>query len=119
MSLEIVKIPYEELVKPNIPSCSSNDKFTHKRYTYKLPTKFKGACDISRKERKIEIIDEKDNRFWVDFKTFFGTVICDAKDILIEYADGCTESMSIYSVDQIKIKRSIYLQLIFERDLPF
>ena len=119
MSLEIVKIPYEELVKSNIPSCSSNDKFTHKRYTYKLPTKFKGACDISRKERKIEIFDEKDNRFWVGFKTFFGTVICDAKDILIEYADGCTESMSIYSVDQIKIKRSIYLQLIFERDLPF
>ena len=75
--------------------------------------------DLAYHLTKREIFDEKDNRFWVDFKTFFGTVICDAKDILIEYADGCTESMSIYSVDQIKIKRSIYLQLIFERDLPF
>lgn len=119
MILEIVKIPYEELVKSNIPSCSINDKFTCKRYTYKLPTKFKGISDISRNERKIEIFDEKDNRYWFDFKTFFGTVICDAKDILIEYSDHNTESISIYSVDQIKIKRSIYLQLIFERDLPF
>ena len=119
MSIDIVKIPYGNLVKAIIPSCSTNDKFSCERYRYKLPTKFKGACDISRKERKIEIFDEKDNRFWVDFKTFFGTVVCDAKDILIEYTDGSTESMSIYSVDQIKIKRSIYLQLIFEKDLPF
>ena len=119
MKISEVKIPYDELLKVNIPSSSNNDKYAHKRYTYKLPRKFKDICDISRQERKFEIYDDKDNRFWIDFKTFFGTVICDAENILIEFPNSCFETMSIYSVDQIKIKRSIYIQLIFERDLPF
>ena len=115
--MEFIKIPIEQLTNEPM-TCNRHDRFSHSGFTRKIP---KGItpCDYDKDEKLIEVEFTDGNRNWVSIAAFFGKVIAEAKDILILYPDGNTESMSIVHVEIIKIKRTNYLKLIFERDLPF
>jgi hypothetical protein len=115
--MEFIKIPEKQLIKEPM-TCSCRDRFSHPAFTRKIP---KGITpsDYDKDEKLIEIEFTDGERRWVHIKEFFGKVIAEVKDILLLFPDGNTESLSIVSVDFVKVKRTLYWKLIFERDLPF
>lgn len=115
--MDLIKIPIKQLTKEPT-ACNGHDRFSHQAFTCKIPNGIT-PCDYDRNERLIEVEFSDGNRNWVNIKEFFGKVIAEAKEILLLYPDGSTETMSIVNVDIIKVKRTNYLKLIFERDLPF
>lgn len=115
--IELIKIPISQLVKEQ-EGCNRRDRFSHPAWTRKLP-KWLTPCDYSKTEKLIEVEYKSGDREWFSLEVFFGIVIAEVKDILLLYPDGETETMSIVGIDMIKIKRTTYWKLIFERDMPF
>jgi len=115
--IEFIKIPNEQLVKEPV-CCNGKERYSHPGWTRKLP-KWLTPCDYSKTEKLIEVEYKSGDREWFSIQVFFGIVIAEVKDIFILYPDGETETLSIVGIDVIKIKRTTYWKLIFERDLPF
>lgn len=115
--MDFIKIPIRHLTSEPT-TCNGKDRFSHRGFTRKIP---KGItpCDYDRDEKLIEVEFADGDRSWVNIKEFFGKVIAETKEILLLYPDGATESMSIVNVDIVKVKRTNYMKLIFERDMPF
>lgn len=115
--IEFIKLQIDHLVKEPT-ACSCRDRYSHPAWTRKLP-KWLTPCDYSKNEKLIEVEYKSGDREWFPLEVFFGKVIAEVKDIFLLYPDGSTEDMSIIGIDLIKIKRTTYWKLIFERDLPF
>lgn len=112
-----IKIPIMHLV-PEPKTCNGKDRFSHPGFIRKIP-KWITPCDFDKTEKLIEVEYKDGNRVWHSIGTFFGIVINEAKNIYILYPDGETETMSIVAIETVKIKRTMFWKLIFERDLPF
>lgn len=112
----LIKIPLRQLVKENAESVY--DQFSHPAFQRKME---KGVIlsDFSLAEKVVELEYPSGERFWFDFELFFGKVICNATEILLLHETGITEKLKIYGIQEVKIKRTHYLKLIFERNLPF
>jgi hypothetical protein len=115
--IEFIKIQIDHLVKEPT-TCNGRLRFSHPGWTRKLP-KWLTPCDYSKTEKLIEVEYKSGDREWFSLEVFFGKVIAEVKDIFILYPDGETETMSIIGIDMVKIKRTTYWKLIFERDMPF
>lgn len=116
--IEFIKIPIEQLIKEPA-CCSAKDRYSHSAWTRKVSPGLLVPCDYSKTEKLMEVEYPNGNREWFTLDVFFGKVIAEVKDIFILHPDGQTETMSIVGIDVIKIKRTTYWKLIFERDLPF
>lgn len=115
--IEFIKIQIDHLVKePTSSNC--RDRFSHPAWTRKLP-KWLTPSDYDKTEKLIEVEFKNGDREWYALAVFFGIVIAEVNNIFILYPDGTTEDMSIIGIDVIKIKRTTYWKLIFEKDLPF
>ena len=114
--MEFIKLKIDRLI--NEPSPNACDRFSHPGFIRKIP---KGIlpCDYDKDEKLIEVEFADGTRNWIELKVFFGLVISEAKEILLVRHDGGIEGLHIAGVVPIKIKRTIFLKLIFEKDLPF
>ncbi len=115
-NIPLVKIPIKQLVKEDSPGAC--DRFSHPAFKRKLE-KDAALSDVSISEKLLELEYKSGNRYWFDFQLFFGKVICNAEEILILHECGITQGISIVAVAEYKVKRTRYLKLIFETDLPF
>jgi hypothetical protein len=117
--MDTIKFPIHSLMKEPA-GCNTHDRFSSHIYTRKIP---KGITliDFDSHKKLIEIEFSDGSRSWVNISVFFGKLIGESKNLLITYPDNVREGegMSIVAIDMIKIKRTNYWKLIFERDLPF
>lgn len=115
--MEFIKIPIQQL-KNQAKTCNEKDRFSHDAFTRKVP---KGMipCDYDKKEKLIEFELDNGERLWFHLKDFFGKLISEVEEILMLYPDGDTETLSIEGIEIEKVKRTFYMKLIFEKDLPF
>lgn len=114
---ELIKFPENQLII-EVNTCTAHERYSHPAFTRKIP-KGLSPSDFDRDDKLIEIEFQDGDKRWVHIKEFFGEVIGEVNDILILYQNGNTESMSIVDLDVVKIKRTLYWKLIFQRDLPF
>ena len=112
----LIKIPRHQLIKEN--SASVYDQFSHPAFRRKMVEGMM-LSDFSLSEKLVELEYPSGERIWCDFEHFFGKVICNATEILLLHENDVTEGLNIHSVAVEKIKRTNYLKLIFERNLPF
>lgn len=115
--MEFIKIPICQLIAEPM-TCNGKNRYSHTAFTRKIP---KGItpCDYDKNEKLIELEFTDGTRSWVHIKEFFGKVIAETKDILLLYPDGNTESIVIANIEFVKIKKTDYWKLIFEREMPF
>lgn len=115
--MDCIKIPIKQLKEePSAFNC--NLRYSHDGFTRRIP---KGiiACDFDKKEKLIEVEFADGNRNWVDMEVLFGKVISKVKDLFILRENGDEERIDIVAVDNVKIKRTNYVKLIFETELPY
>jgi hypothetical protein len=115
MKPNIMKFPLEQLIREDI----ATEKYSHPAFVRKLPHDIDGLCDISILEKKLEFEMKSGNRYWFDFSDFFGKYIFSLEKLYIKYSNEVLEEMSIVGVEVFKVKRTNYLKLIFQKDLPF
>jgi hypothetical protein len=111
----ILKFPLEQLIKEDSPT----EKYSHPAFVRKLPSDIECVCDISILEKKIEFEMKSGNRYWFDFSDFFGKFIFSLEKLYIKYSSEGLAEISIVGVEVFKVKRTNYIKLIFEKDLPF
>jgi len=97
---------------------SKTVKLVHTAFTRKI---YKGLkpCDYDPKEKLIEVEFQDGHRRWYGLDSFFGVVIGKVKDLFLFDDKGGEEKLTISGVDVIKVKRTEYIRLIFQYDLPF
>ena len=111
----IIKFPIEQLNKEN----GIIETFSHPAFCRKLLSDIKHLCDVSLKEKKLEFEMKSGNRYWFDFSDFFGKFIFNVENIFIQYQNEILHNMQIIDVEVYKIKRTNYIKLLFQKDLPF
>lgn len=112
------------LQSKHMQKVDDSGKWIHPAWKKRLNHLMPVMNDYSISEQKIELETKLGHRMWLDFKEVFGIVICEAKNILIEYEDPTLfemENLKIDSILQYKIRRTNYVALVFAVDpqLPF
>lgn len=114
---DTVKIPLKQLIK--VEHSSICDRFYHPAFQRKVDNNIVCVSDISLEEKMVELEYQDGCRHWFDFEVLFGKVICQAPAIAILHEHRGLEGVHFCEVRLIKEKRTKYLRLIFECDLPF
>ena len=114
--MENLKLPIDRLLKQE--HCGICDRYICPVFRKKIP---KGIMpnDYDKKERLIEIEFSDGRRNWIPIEFFFSKVITQAKYIVILFSDGHEEDVHIEGIVVNMVKRTMYMNLVFECDLPF
>ena len=115
--MDFIKLQIEHLIEE--PMVYRNRKrYSHRAFTRKF-WKDMIPCDYDKNEKVIEFEFTNGDRNWFKLETIFGKVISETKSILILYPGGKTDPINIVSFEVFKVKRTMYLKIIFEQDFPF
>lgn len=114
--LDFVKIPIDQLIKET-SSEGKPKRFSHPAWTRKTPRHLM-LCDFDKDEKLIEVEFPDGDRTWFNLKTFFGIVIAQANEILLINEDNSIQKMNITGIELFKVKRTQFMKLIFEINVP-
>lgn len=114
--LDFVKIPIDQLIQEST-SEGQPKRFSHPAYTRKV-SRHITPCDFDKDEKLIEVEFLDGERKWFNLKTFFGIVIAEANEILLINEDNSIQKMNIAGIEFFKVKRTQFMNLIFEINVP-
>jgi hypothetical protein len=115
--MTLIKFHIDKLI-PELIHLNDRLRWSAPLFNRKLPKDMIFSdYDIDEKLVEFELADG--SRSWFPLKSFFGTLITESNSIQMIHKDGMLEPMSIAGVGVVRIKRTNYLKLIFENDLPF
>lgn len=117
---EKITIPFSQLSFER-ETMDKNKLYSHPVFIRKFPKDVEFLSDYSIDEKLIELEFKDGNRAWINMELIFGKVLLNASIIYLEYAeDRINDYLKIHSIEEIKIKRTKYLKLIFIADsIPF
>ena len=112
-----MKFPIKQLV---VEHYEHGNRYSHPAYIRKLE-KGINPTDFDSEKKIIEVeYEENGNRVWYALDYYFGIAIKEcAERLKIIHTDEKLESLQIVGFSCFKIKRTNYIKLIFQGELPF